>query len=174
MYLPFKKIRPFWNNVADGMAGSGGGILNDAGATLNISNSTISGNTSVRAGGGIEDNSGAGTTVVLTNVTLDGNTTASSPGNGGGIHITGAGDMEITGGVVSNNTASAEGGGLWNGTGIMSISGVNISANTASGGAMPTKVAVGCSMLVDQFLFTATRSFPITSPMAWLEAVAVS
>ncbi|MEZ4934389.1 MAG: hypothetical protein R2788_19965 [Saprospiraceae bacterium] len=32
-------------------------------------------------------------------MTIDGNTTAFR--NGGGVHITGAGDMEITGGVVS-------------------------------------------------------------------------
>ncbi|MEZ4956227.1 MAG: hypothetical protein R2825_21895 [Saprospiraceae bacterium] len=40
------------------------------------------------------------------------NTTGGSPGNGGGVHITGAGEMHLTGGVVSGNTASAEGGGL--------------------------------------------------------------
>eukprot|EP00903_Cladosiphon_okamuranus_P000764 g762.t1 len=120
-------------NTATGALGSGGGILNDAGGSLTVQNATISGNTAVRAGGGIEDNSGAGTTFTLTNVTLDGNTTMSSPGNGGGVHITGPGNMNITGGVVSNNTASAEGGGLWNGTGTMTIADVMIQNNTAAG-----------------------------------------
>ena len=41
--------------------------------------------------------------------------------------------MTITGGVVSNNTASAEGGGLWNGSGVMTITGVSIESNTAVG-----------------------------------------
>ncbi len=120
-------------NVADGLTGSGGGILNDMGGNLTVVNSTISGNTSVRAGGGIEDNSGAGTTFTLIDVTLDGNATASSPGNGGGVHITGPGDLMISGGLVTNNTANAEGGGLWNGSGLMVIDSVQIMNNTASG-----------------------------------------
>ncbi len=120
------------NNDADGMAGSGGGVLNDLGV-LEISNTEISGNTSVRAGGGIEDNSAMGNTLILTDVTLNANTTAMSPGNGGGLHITGPGDCMITGGMVTENTASAEGGGLWNGTGVMVINGTTITANVASG-----------------------------------------
>ena len=52
------------NNICDGMAGSGGGILNDVGGTLNVANSTVSNNTSIRAGGGIETTAGA--TVTLT------------------------------------------------------------------------------------------------------------
>ncbi|MCB0642723.1 MAG: T9SS type A sorting domain-containing protein, partial [Phaeodactylibacter sp.] len=56
-----------------------------------------------------------------------------APGNGGGVHITGPGDIDITGGVVSNNTASAEGGGLWNGTGLMTITRVKIDGNSATG-----------------------------------------
>ncbi|MBR9921522.1 MAG: T9SS type A sorting domain-containing protein [Bacteroidetes bacterium] len=123
------------NNTADGMAGSGGGILNDVGASLMISDATLSGNVSVRAGGAIEDNSGAATTVVITDVTFESNTTGASPGNGGAIHITGDGNIEISGGAVTDNTASAEGGGLWNGTGLMTISGVDIQGNIASGAA---------------------------------------
>jgi len=123
------------NNVADGASGSGGGILNDAGGTLTVENTIITGNSSNRAGGGIEDNSGAATTVRLANVTLDANTTGAAPGNGGGIHISGAGDMTITGGTVTNNTASREGGGLWNGGGLMTIDGVSIDGNIASGAA---------------------------------------
>ncbi|MEZ4686066.1 MAG: choice-of-anchor Q domain-containing protein [Bacteroidia bacterium] len=122
-------------NTADGAAGSGGGILNDVGATLNVTDSWIMSNTSMRAGGGIEDNSRAGTTVTLTNVVLDSNVTSMAPGNGGGLHVTGNGDVNITGGSASHNWASAEGGGLWNGAGIMAVSGVMIENNTASGAA---------------------------------------
>uniref|UniRef100_UPI0005C70732 T9SS type A sorting domain-containing protein n=1 Tax=Lewinella cohaerens TaxID=70995 RepID=UPI0005C70732 len=50
------------------------------------------------------------------------------------LHITGAGDANITGGVVSGNTATAEGGGLWNGAGTMTVTEVSIMNNTATGG----------------------------------------
>ncbi len=121
-------------NVADGTAGSGGGVWN-AGA-FTAQGTEISGNTSNRAGGGIEAVDGSITT--LTGVNLDGNNTGVSPavaapGNGGGLHITGAGTATITGGTVSNNTAASEGGGLWNGSGTMTVSGTTVSGNTASG-----------------------------------------
>jgi hypothetical protein len=121
------------NNTASGMSGSGGGILNLSDGTLTVTNSTITGNTAMRAGGGIEDNSGESTTVTLVDVTLSDNTTGSAPGNGGGVHITGPGDMDISGGMVTGNTAAAEGGGLWNGAGLMTVTNVMIDGNTAMG-----------------------------------------
>jgi len=121
------------NNIADGASGSGGGILNDAGGTLTVSNSRINGNTSNRAGGGIEDNSASGTTVTLTNVNLDNNQTMNAPGNGGGLHVTGDGNVSIIEGSVRDNTAGAEGGGLWNGSGMMTVDKTVINSNTASG-----------------------------------------
>ncbi|SMP75586.1 Dockerin type I repeat-containing protein [Neorhodopirellula lusitana] len=126
-------------NLATGATGSGGGILVEAGGVLVVNDSSISNNQAVRAGGGIEDNSGVGLGVTLTNVTLDNNDAVGggvgAPGNGGGLHVTGAGDISITGGTVSGNFAALEGGGLWNGTGIMTIDGTTISGNTASGDA---------------------------------------
>ncbi|MBK8966860.1 MAG: T9SS type A sorting domain-containing protein [Lewinellaceae bacterium] len=112
--------------------GLGGGILNDLG-TLAVANSEISGNTAVRAGGGIEDNSLSGKMLDLFNITLTGNSTGSAPGNGGGLHITGPGNSTITGGMINDNFAALEGGGLWNGTGIMTVTGATISGNTAAG-----------------------------------------
>ena len=119
------------NNIADGASGSGGGILNDMGS-LSVSDSELSGNTSMRAGGGIEVNSGGGT-LDLTNVDLLNNSTAAAPGNGGGLHITGSDDSTITGGTASGNVAASEGGGLWNGSGIMTIDGMLIDSNEAQG-----------------------------------------
>lgn len=121
------------NNAADSASGSGGGILNDVGASLSILNTTIKGNTSKRAGGGIEDVSGAGSEVILQNVILDSNITMSSPGNGGAIHITGDGNMTIVGGSATGNIASAEGGAFWNGLGEMIVSGVTFESNIANG-----------------------------------------
>uniref|UniRef100_UPI00404B4475 choice-of-anchor Q domain-containing protein n=1 Tax=Flavobacterium sp. TaxID=239 RepID=UPI00404B4475 len=122
------------NNMATGASGSGGGILSLVGSTLEIEDSTISGNTSNRAGGGIEANGVGGTTTVdLDNVNLDNNTTMNAPGNGGGLHITGPGSINITGGTVNGNTAGREGGGLWNDSGTMIIINTEINENTALG-----------------------------------------
>jgi hypothetical protein len=120
------------NNIANGVAGSGGGIFN-LGGNLVIEDSEIFGNTSTRAGGGIEAT--AGSTNNLTNVTLNNNVTDTNLGNGGGMHITGAGDAIITDGTVNENSATNEGGGLWNGAGLMTITGTTIDGNSASGDA---------------------------------------
>ncbi|MEZ4956230.1 MAG: hypothetical protein R2825_21910 [Saprospiraceae bacterium] len=53
--------------------------------------------------------------------------------NGGGLHVSGDGTVTVSGGTVSGNTASSEGGGLWNGAGVMLVSGAMITSNTASG-----------------------------------------
>ena len=121
------------DNRADGASGSGGGILVDDGASLEAYNTRISGNSASRAGGGIEDNSGASTTLKLGNVVLEANATGAAPGNGGGLHVTGPGNVELHGGVVSGNTAAAEGGGLWNGGGTMLVLGTVVTGNVASG-----------------------------------------
>ncbi len=124
------------SNLANGTAGSGGGIQNVDGGSITILNSSISGNSANRAGGGIEDNSTNGIgTLVLTNTNLDNNSVGSSPGNGGGLHITGPGNATITGGTVNGNIAALEGGGLWNGSGLMIVDGTTIDNNTANGDA---------------------------------------
>ncbi len=117
------------SNVADGAAGSGGGILNNDG-TLSVTTTDIIANTANRAGGGIEANIG---TTELDAVLLRGNATGPAPGNGGGLHITGAGDATIGGTDVLANTAAAEGGGLWNGAGTMTVTDTRVSGNIASG-----------------------------------------
>ncbi|MGJ8685809.1 MAG: beta strand repeat-containing protein, partial [Nonlabens sp.] len=124
------------NNVADGAQGTGGGVLN-ANGTFTATGSTISNNSSNRAGGGIEQNQASTTT--LTNVTMSMNATgvvtgAGAPGNGGAIHVSQAGTVNITDGTYSQNTAANEGGALWNGSGAMNIMGAAlIDNNTANG-----------------------------------------
>ena len=124
------------NDATGATNGSGGGILSTDG-TVNITGALISGNTAIRAGGGIEVVDG---TMNLNDVTLggpsvfDGNAVGSSPGNGGGLHVTGSATTNIIGGTVQNNTAASEGGGLWNSaTGTMTVTGTLIDSNTASG-----------------------------------------
>ncbi|MGB7327793.1 MAG: choice-of-anchor Q domain-containing protein, partial [Rubripirellula sp.] len=121
------------SNVADGTAGSGGGVLN-LGGTVTITDTVITSNTANRAGGGIESADGS---VDLTNVTLGTSTGGNSvvedaaPGNGGGLHIGGAGVVTISGGTVVGN-AAVEGGGLWNSpSGSLTVAGTTISDNTA-------------------------------------------
>ncbi|WP_161604366.1 choice-of-anchor Q domain-containing protein [Roseiconus nitratireducens] len=124
-------------NAAAGVAGSGGAVLNAG--VFAASDSSITNNRANRAGGGIEDASDQ--LVTLTNVALDGNNAGvapaatASPGNGGGLHVTGNATVNIFGGTVSGNSAAREGGGLWNGGGTMVIDGTTISHNTASGAA---------------------------------------
>ena len=121
-------------NVADGAQGSGGGVLSLG--DLTVDESTISSNTSLRAGGGIETTTGQAdlTGARLTGNATNGNTAvAGSPGNGGGLHVTGAGTVNVTGGLVRGNKAAAEGGGLWNNTGTMTVDSTVIKNNTASG-----------------------------------------
>jgi len=123
------------NNKADGMAGSGGGIFNSVGGNLQIVRADISDNTANRAGGGIEDISGAGSLFTVGSSTIDDNEVFTSPGNGGGIHIGGDGNLSLFGGTVSGNKAGAEGGGIWNNLGTTVIFGATIAGNEAAGDA---------------------------------------
>ncbi|QDU65876.1 CSLREA domain-containing protein [Engelhardtia mirabilis] len=113
-------------NEADGAAGSGGGVLNDGGELV-LSGVTIAGNRSQRAGGGVEAKLG---TTSLERVRLHGNQTGPAPGNGGGLHLTGAGFVDVLDSSVTENVASNEGGGLWNSsTGVMTVTSSRIGAN---------------------------------------------
>ena len=123
-------------NQANGAAGSGGGILN-VGAVTTIENSTVSNNTAHRAGGGIEVVDGW---ISTRNMDLTGNNAggaAPSPGDGGGLHVSGAGLSRVTieGGQVSGNTAARDGGGIRHQAGSILVvtDGTTISGNTAFG-----------------------------------------
>ncbi|HEX9953060.1 MAG TPA: CSLREA domain-containing protein, partial [Rubricoccaceae bacterium] len=99
-------------NRATGAAGSGGGVLNTAGGRLTVTGGSITSNTAVRAGGGVETNlsgGATGNTLALNNVTISLNNAGTAPGFGGGVHVTGAAVATVTGGTVSGNTA-VEGG----------------------------------------------------------------
>lgn len=117
-------------NLAPMGSGSGGGFLNDGG-TLNVTLCTVHGNSSMRAGGGFEAN--AGTTNLFNSAVYD-NSTGDAPGNGGGLHLTGAGVVSVGLCDFENNSAGAEGGGLWNSAvGSMSVASSAVLGNVASG-----------------------------------------
>ena len=120
-------------NKATGTSGSGGGILNNGG-DLRVADSIIRQNRSNRAGGGIEAVEGM---TSLHAVVLGGNSTGDNPGNGGGLHLTGAGQVDIDRSTVQNNSAAAEGGGVWNSaTGTTTVTRTDFRGNTAPVGPM--------------------------------------
>ena len=119
-------------NSATGSSGSGGAIIT-TGGMLRVAGTLFAGNTSIRAGGAIEDVSGSAMTSQIFGATFNGNTTGGSPGNGGAIHLTGDANIGIFASTFSNNIASSEGGGVWNGTGTMTVSACTFNANIAQG-----------------------------------------
>jgi hypothetical protein len=113
-------------NTAGG-GSAGGGIVNGVTSTLTLTNSTVSGNTAV-LGGGIFDNH----TVTLTNSTVSGNNTSSS---GGGIFCNGC-TLTLTNSTVSGNIGGAGnngGGGIFTGQGAVTLTNSTVSGNTSSG-----------------------------------------
>lgn len=119
-------------NLATMGSGSGGGLFNNGG-TVYVYRSLFEDNAAARAGGAIEAN--AGTTHVL-GAWLRGNDAGPAPGNGGALHLTGMGEVTVVRTNVVGNTASSEGGGLWNAsTGMMRVADSLIAGNTASGAA---------------------------------------
>lgn len=115
---------------ARGDLGSGGAIFNNDGTVI-VKKSRLANNSAVRAGGGIEALEGR---TVVRGTTLVRNRTGAVPGNGGGLHLTGPGDVQVLGSRVVENSASAEGGGLWNSVdGTMRVRNSVVTKNTVAG-----------------------------------------
>ena len=112
------------------ISGGSGGFLNSNG-TLNVTNSTVSGNSS-GAGGGIASSGG---TLMLTTSIVSGNTvTGGTQPSGGGIYNTGSSTATIINSTVTGNTAvgtGAGGGGLFNNS-TMTLTNSTVSSNTAN------------------------------------------
>ena len=127
------------NNTAwiggDYFGGYGAGILSGGGGTLELSNTTISGNQTGLAGGGVSILSG---TATINNCTISGNTAGFEfppTGVGGGISNFGDTDDSLSS-TISGNTANGsefkgggEGGGIYGGTQILNST---LSDNQAS------------------------------------------
>jgi predicted outer membrane repeat protein len=113
--------------------GTGGGIRNDG--TLTVRDSILSGN-SARSGGGMYNLFG---TLTVTGCTLTGNSATAFTGNGfiiggdgGGIYNDGM--LTLRESMLSGNSASVAGGGLFNDPedGVLAVRGCTFSGNTAS------------------------------------------
>ncbi len=128
----------------------GGGIhLDQPTGAIMIQNSTISGNTAQRHGGGvaIDRPDGLATSAVtinqasvITGNTSNGGDSVGGGGQGGGIYanVNAAGTVTLTGLTITNNTAGStgtpRGGGIASSLGGMNISFCRIFGNTASNG----------------------------------------
>jgi CSLREA domain-containing protein len=145
------------NNSATDSGGSffgGGGIYVEPRATLTLSSTAVTGNTSAENGGGlfvdgvllvsggqISGNvantsgggvfySGAAGAATLRNTTVDGNTAQSQLG--GGVYAAN-GTLNLSGGAFLNNRAGFEGGGVYSASASV-INAVTFAANTADNG----------------------------------------
>jgi CSLREA domain-containing protein len=155
--------------ITKGSALTGGGIYNNPGATLTITNSTLSGNTATTtgAGGGIYNlglltitnstlsgNSAAldgggiyndSNTLTITNSTFSGNSAAQDGGgSGGGIYSFG-GTLTITNSTFSGNSAVTSGGGIYNNGGTLNYANTII-ANSTSGGDCAGSGSIGTNI----------------------------
>ena len=148
---PFTGVA-FERNFATGTAGSGGAVLVADGGlvrlgfTIDDPAGTLSGlardggadirfdrNSAARAGGAVEVREGG--TLDTDGALFVANRAAVNPGNGGAVHITGAGSVSVTGGAMRDNVASGQGGALWNSaTGTLAVSGGAYSRNNSRGG----------------------------------------
>ncbi len=124
------------NNSANGANGSGGGIYNNIGGTLSVSDSEISDNIASSYGGAIEDYSssnGNDTTVEMFNVDILNNSLTNTTSNGGGIHMSGEGYIQVSESNISGNIAGVNGGGIYNGLGNLHLINTLVENNTANG-----------------------------------------
>ena len=125
------------NNRASGASGSGGGVFAADGTTVSITGAMISNNAANRAGAGIEIADDATndlpTALRITETTVNANgILTAAPGNGGGVHIGGAGQFRADRSTISNNSAR-EGAGVWSaGAGQVRLSNSTVSRNAAA------------------------------------------
>jgi len=127
LYIASNATLNVTNSILSGNSAPQGGGLASFG-TVNVTNSTISGN-SGNLGGGIAN---AGT-LNVTNSTISGNSAKS--GNGGGVSVTNSSSANITNSTISGNSASSSGGGLQNNSNCtLNITNTTISGNSATNG----------------------------------------
>lgn len=130
------------NASVSGM-GSGGAISSQGAAQTTIINSFVSGNEAVNFGGGIYYQNNAGGSMNVTNSTISNNSANTNTdggggnggGAGGGFYIEGSGVVTVTGSTISGNsslnaTSTFQSG---NGGGIYAIGALNLDNSTVSG-----------------------------------------
>lgn len=122
--------------ITGGNASDGGGIFNNEGSTLIVTNSAISGNTAT-FGGGIRNFTGG--TLIVTNTTISGNTANDNGALGTCGGIDSSGNLTVTNSTISGNrtpNGNNNGGGIWSGgvsSTIANITNSTITNNSAGG-----------------------------------------
>ena len=111
--------------LTGGRAKAGGAIFN-AGGTMNLFDTTVSGNSAWEDCGGGICNDG---TLMLTNVTVAENTAGES---GGGIYNAYRCALTLTNSTVTGNTASRDGGGIASSGTTLNLTNTTVAGNTAS------------------------------------------
>jgi hypothetical protein len=113
--------------IANGQSANGGGVKNNG--TLNVVNSTFSGNNSPNGRGGAIYNYLGSTLRVANSIFI--NNTATS-GYGGGIYNYGSSTLSVANSTFTNNSATAGGGGAISNAGTLNVA--NSTFNDNSGG----------------------------------------
>ena len=145
-------------------ADSGGAIYNEAGAALEVSNSTLSGNSAgsgIGQGGGIDNFGG----LEITNSTLSGN---SAPNIGGAIFSAPSGSLTVSNSTFSGNSAGSAGGSLFNVDGATPAQLRNTIVASSPGGNCAGPITDGGYNLDDGTtcgFSTANNSQPSTNPL---------
>jgi len=132
--------------------GEGGGLLNDHGS-VELRDSTVTGNISLASGGGI---AALDASTTLDGVEVSGNSTVTadrSPARGGGLAVDG-GTADLSGGTVRDNQASA-GGGIST-SGDLDLVGIEVAGNTAQQSGGGIEVVFGAVGLDDVDLHANT------------------
>lgn len=115
--------------ISNGSTGisDGGGMLNDSGGTVNITDCTLSSNSTTSGNGGCLSNTG---TMTVANTTF----TANSSTSGDGGAIDNEGNLDVTDSIViGNSSTTGDGGGVSN-NGSMTLTGCDVSDNQATDG----------------------------------------
>ncbi len=99
------------NSAKPGGHGFAGALYHQENS-LTVRNSTFSGNTAAKVGGGLWS---LASNALIENCTFSGNAATASPGFGGAMNVSGA--FWIRSCTIANNTAGGWGGGIWTGTG---------------------------------------------------------
>ena len=129
-------------------AGLGGGIYN-SGGTVNVTNSTFSGNSANTTYGGGINNSGG--TVNVTNSTFSSNSAVTG---GGGIN-NGGGIVNVTNSTFAGNSSAAYGGVIY-GSGTVNVTNSTFSGNSAGVGGGGFYITTGSTMLKNIIIVNST------------------
>jgi predicted outer membrane repeat protein len=114
----------------------GGGIYAQSLVNLNLSNSTIQGNETIHYSGGGINTADLNATVTINNSNISGNFANGTSGAGGGLYS--ASQLVVNNSTISDNSASGNGGGIYQQASSITLDGVTLDGNQAekSGGAI--------------------------------------